>query len=251
MTLVQKREKDERSVLWEVGPKEGAIELRSRARRYCKNQGFICPLHPSLASSAKFNIVKVAKTRIWEKLGAIWLFNWNEPQNKLMESRCDNNEAKYVLSFFSSSKQRAFWTEPHNGITSPPVSSHRCVLRSFLTMPVSSCFLLYPLTAFCVFSEQCQWASIRFSPFLARCVNDIWPADQKLSKVAFRLPLLTEGSFFKLSGSCHFESSRCHHIRWWPNDFSLSRVSWKEKRSRITGLPDQESFFKIIFLNGD
>ena len=26
MTLVQKREKDERSVLWEVGPKEGAIE---------------------------------------------------------------------------------------------------------------------------------------------------------------------------------------------------------------------------------
>ena len=54
--------------------------IRFRVRPYCKNLGFSWPVHSSLASSAKLNIVKVDKTWISNKLGAIWLFNSNEPQ---------------------------------------------------------------------------------------------------------------------------------------------------------------------------
>jgi len=40
--------------------------LRSQVRRFCKNLGFSWPVHSSLASSAKLDIVKVDKTRIVE-----------------------------------------------------------------------------------------------------------------------------------------------------------------------------------------
>ena len=39
---------------------------RSRVRRYCKNLGFSWPVHSSLASSAKLDIVKVDKTQMVE-----------------------------------------------------------------------------------------------------------------------------------------------------------------------------------------
>ena len=84
MTLVQKREKDEKMCvdLWEVRTEGGSHRavFRSWPRRYFKNLGFSWPGHSSLASCAKLDIVKVDKTWIWNKLGAIWLFNSNEPQ---------------------------------------------------------------------------------------------------------------------------------------------------------------------------
>ena len=63
MTLVQKREKDERCVLTceKSERKEGAIE-QFLDLGYFKNLGFSWPVHSSLASSAKLDIVKVDKT---------------------------------------------------------------------------------------------------------------------------------------------------------------------------------------------
>ena len=76
----------------EVGPKEGAIEqfFDLGLAADLGLAGFTCPVHPFLASSAKLDIVKVPKTQIWDKLGAIWLFNSNEPQTIIIENSCDN-----------------------------------------------------------------------------------------------------------------------------------------------------------------
>ena len=66
MTLVHKREKDERCVLTceKSERKEGAIEqvLDLDLAATLKNLGFSWPVHSSLASSAKLDIVKVDKT---------------------------------------------------------------------------------------------------------------------------------------------------------------------------------------------
>ena len=66
MTLVQKRGKDERCVLTcEKSEPEGGSHqavFRSWPRRYFKNLGFSWPVHSSLASNAKLDIVKVDKT---------------------------------------------------------------------------------------------------------------------------------------------------------------------------------------------
>ena len=66
MTLVQKREKDERCVLTcEKSEPEGGSHravFRSWPHRYFKNLGFSWPVHSSLPSSAKLDIVKVDKT---------------------------------------------------------------------------------------------------------------------------------------------------------------------------------------------
>ena len=76
MTLVQKREKDERCVLTREKSerKEGAIEQfldRYWPRRYFKNLGFSWPVHSSLASSAKLDIVKV-DTYVRHEFGINW-----------------------------------------------------------------------------------------------------------------------------------------------------------------------------------
>ena len=93
VTLVQS-EKKTKEVCWLLRSRtergSNRAVLWSRARRCCKNQGFTCPVHPFLASSARLDIVKVPKTQIWDKLGAIWLFNSNEPQTIITENSCDN-----------------------------------------------------------------------------------------------------------------------------------------------------------------
>ena len=66
MTLVQKQEKAESSLhtCAEVGHR---AVLRSWVRRYsCKNLGFLWPVHSSLASSVRLDIVKVDKTQMVE-----------------------------------------------------------------------------------------------------------------------------------------------------------------------------------------
>jgi len=80
--------------------------LWSRARRCCKNQGFTWPVCSSLASSANFYIVKVAKTWTWDKLGAIWLLNSNELHTKIIETRCDNYTGNYSHQVFCPRKRR-------------------------------------------------------------------------------------------------------------------------------------------------
>ena len=90
-------EKKKKEVCWLLGSwtERGSHRafLRSRARCFCKNQAFSWPVDSSQASSAKLDIVKVDKGRIWDKLGAIWLFNSNETrtsQTKIIETKWDN-----------------------------------------------------------------------------------------------------------------------------------------------------------------
>ena len=75
MKLYQKREKDQRSGLICAKPASHWRFLRSRVRRYCKNlEIFMACIFFSI-SGGKLEIVKVLhKTRIWDKLEAIWLF---------------------------------------------------------------------------------------------------------------------------------------------------------------------------------
>jgi len=105
-------EKKTKEVWWLLGSRteRGSHRafLRSRARRFCKNQGFSWPVHSSLASSAKLDIAKV------DKLMAIWLFKSNEiqtPQTKITETRWDNYMANYMHGVLLFSKGRAFWTK--------------------------------------------------------------------------------------------------------------------------------------------
>ena len=59
--------------LCEVGPKQGAIEqfFDLGFPATVKTLRFSWPIYYSLASRAKFDIVRVDKTRIWDKLRAI------------------------------------------------------------------------------------------------------------------------------------------------------------------------------------
>ena len=76
----------------EVAPKKGAIEQFSKKKTKDFHGLYILP--QLLVRSSTLS--KVDKTRIWDKLGFIWLFNSNEPQIskiKTMETRWDNYTA--------------------------------------------------------------------------------------------------------------------------------------------------------------
>ena len=91
MTLVHKREKSRKQCadLCEVGHR--AVP-RSRVRRCCKNLGFSWPVHSSLASSAKLDIVKVDKTQMVE-------IGWEPSDYSIMETSVGE-----IVIFFSYGK---------------------------------------------------------------------------------------------------------------------------------------------------
>ena len=76
IALLQKREKDGRSLL-ACARSDRSREPSSSTFFYLgfaatvKTEGFSWPVYYSLGSSAKFDIVRVDKTRIWDTLRAI------------------------------------------------------------------------------------------------------------------------------------------------------------------------------------
>ena len=158
MTLVQS-EKKTKEVCWLLRSRtergSNRAVLWSRARRCCKNQGLTCPVHPFLASSAKLDIVKVPKTQICDKLGAIWLFNSNEPQTIIIENSCDN----YT--------HRAFWqSTTHTSYTAQAIkiseASNCRTSYSFVQLHTPGRQLLEFLRGSCAYTIVLFFASTKY-----------------------------------------------------------------------------------------